>query len=186
MRDKVLNTIIYFLLVLSVYWGGALAFFSFWEFYKTLKLTPDFFQVVYGLLGLVAWLNAWHYHNKIQQHGVTALWQKFYAREKGKFYFTVIALGIFLVLFKLAQRGLVLPGIAGTILHFLSLPWAFGENIIFILGLNMRRYAPALEAINQLGVLISIAFEIILFYYLARIVFWRPGKKRAGVDKKPL
>ena len=183
-KNLILNTIVYFLLALSVYWGTALAFFSFWEFYKSIKFTPDFFQAVYGLLGLVAWLNAWYYHKKIKKQGVIALWQKFYAHEKGKFYFTIIALVLFLVLFKSAQQGLALPEFFGTILRFLSLPWAFGENIIFIIGLNVRRYAPALEVINQLGALVSIAFEIVLFYYIARVVFWRPGLKRIGLEKK--
>jgi len=52
--NSILNIIVYFLLALSVYWGGALAFFSFWEFYRTIKFSPNFFQAVYGLLGLIA------------------------------------------------------------------------------------------------------------------------------------
>lgn len=182
--NKILNTIIYFLLVLSVYYGGALAFFSFWEFYKSIKFSPNFFQAVYGLLGLIAWLNAWYYYKKIRKQGTIALWQQFYAKEKGKVYFTVIGLVTFLILFKLGQRGVSLPEILNTTLHFLSLPWAFGENIIFIIGLNVRRYAPALEIINQLGILVSLTFEIVLFYYLARIAFWRPGRKKLGLEKK--
>ena len=180
----ILNTIVYFLLALSVYWGGALAGFSFWEFYRTIKFSPNFFQAVYGLLGLIAWLNAWYYFKKIRKQGTLSLWRQFYAKEKEKIYFTVIGLVIFLILFKMSQKGLALPGVVGTLLHFLSLPWAFGENVIFLIGLNVRRYAPVLEIINQFGVLVSLAFEIVLFYYLARIAFWRPGRKKLGLEKQ--
>lgn len=176
-----INFGVYFLLILSVYWGGLLAWFSFWEFYKSFRVSPNFFEAVFGLLGLVAWLNAWYYFSKIRKQGVVFLWVKFYNAQKNKFYFTIIGTIIFIVVFKLAQQGvIVLDSIIGTVFHFLSLPWAFGENIIFKISLNIRRYAPALNVINQLGWLMSLAFEIVLFYYLSRIVFWRPKNKKSA------
>lgn len=179
------NILFYSFLILIVYWGTLLAIFSFWSFGKSFKLGPDYFQAVFGLIGLVSWLNFFHYYKRLKKYTVSQLARQFYKKEKKKIYLTAALTVIFVIVFKAAQAGFNLPAWAQNILHLSSLPWSFGDSVIFIVGLNVRRYIPALEIVNELGWLLSLTFEIIFFYYISRLVFWRPKLKKAtapGLD----
>jgi len=178
-----LNNVAYALLALSFYWGTMLAIFSFQEFFRTFRISPNFFQAVYGIFGLVAWLNAGHYFKKIRRVGVILLWKNYYNKEKNKIILTIVLTSIFVTVLELFKRGLNLSGIGLTIMNLLALPWAFGSSVIFIIDLNVRRYVPILEPINELGWLLSLAFELVLFNYISRIVFWRPKRSKKNNEK---
>ncbi|MAF14113.1 MAG: hypothetical protein CMI53_04460 [Parcubacteria group bacterium] len=178
---------IYFLLVLSAYWGTLLSLFTFIDFYKTFKVSPNFFQAVYGLIGVIAWINAWYYLKRIRKFGITYLWQKFYQKEKKKIILTIILAIIYFFAFQAFFKGVNFPEAINSILFFLSLPLSFGDSVMFILDVNVRRYLPALLVINKLGFILGLTFEVILFYYLSRIIYWRPKIKNKPEPKnKPL
>lgn len=168
---------IYLLLGLSVFWGTFLFIFSFLDFFRTFKLTPNFFQAAFGFIGLIAWLNAWHYYKRIKKFGVAYLWQQFYQKEKKKVHLT-IALGvIYFLAFQAFFKGVRFPEPVSATLYFMSLPLSFGDSVIFIVDVNLRRYLPALTMVNKLGWILGLTFEVIMFYYLSRIIYWRPKKK---------
>jgi len=128
------------------------------------------------VFGLIAWINAWHYLKKMKKFGGITLWQKFYSKEKKKIFLTVILTLLFIIAFRAAINGYQFPNLVETVLFFSSLPWAFGDSIKFIIDVNIRRYLPVLSPINNLGWIIGLTFEIVLFFYISRIVFWRPKK----------
>jgi len=170
---------LYSLLIYVVYWGTLLAFFSLWDFFKNIRLGANFIQVVYGLIGLVGLLNFWHYHKKLKKYTAWQMWRTFYNREKKKIYFTIAITVVYVIVFKLVQKGLNLPPFAQGLFHILTLPWTFGDGVVFLVSLNVRRYFSFLTFFNQTGWLLSLMLEIYFIFFISRIVFWRPKLKTA-------
>jgi len=182
MKEKYINLILtsllYAILGLIVYWGTLLAVFSFYDYFRSIKLSPSILQLVYGLIGLVAWLNAWHYFTKLKKYSAHQMWRLYYQKEKKKIYLTIVLTVLALILLSAFRRGIPLNSLLTNLAHLSTIPWTIGQTMIFLVNLNVRRYLPVLEPINQLGWILSLIFEFVFFYYVSRIILWRPRKRQ--------
>ncbi|MDA2922452.1 hypothetical protein MYX07_04280 [Patescibacteria group bacterium AH-259-L07] len=175
--NLIITILIYGLIALSLLWGTILAIFSFREFIISLTIYPDFFQLVFGFSGLAVWINGIHYIRRIHTLGVYQLWTDFYNKDKKKIILTAILTSVFLFLITVGRSILPYNTTFEKIIQIIQLPWILGGQFNFLISLYTRRFLPFLEPLNNLGWLINTSFQIIAFFYISKIIYWRRAKK---------
>lgn len=60
--------------------------------------------------------------------------------------------------------------IIALIWFFISLPWQFAENILFLINLYTQKFLLILEVFEYFNLALKVYFQLILFYYLSKII----------------
>ena len=181
MKSKInfiIDISIYALIILSLWWGSILAIFSFREFIISFKFSPDVFQIFFGVLGLSAWLNGVHYIRRIHRTGVTQIWKLFYKKDKRKIITTAILMAVFLFLITVGKFILLANNTIEKIMQIIQIPWIVGGQLNFLISLYVRRFITVMTLINNFGWLINFFFQMVAFFYISRIIYWRPKLKK--------
>ncbi|MCH8049278.1 hypothetical protein IH979_01030 [Patescibacteria group bacterium] len=166
----------YLLILLSIYWGTLFALFSFLNFLRG-STFADVFQLVFTALGLMAWVNGIYYVKRVRKDGAIKLWKDFYNKKPSVVNWTAGLTLAFLIILFLAQQSIINNQQFLSVFRWLLLPWIFGEFILTVIRTNTRDIA-YLPSFDQIGWLLSLTFEVIFFYYIAKLITWRPRVKR--------